>query len=75
MTVGGKTKGSVKITSMIPFMVVGSFEVYQAAAIPVKNTITLDINATLNELTSGYQSIYFAEAKPTDSKIFLASEV
>ena len=73
ITVGGRTKGSVKITSMNPLKSAGSLEVYQAATIPAKNTMTHEINATLNELKRGYQSIfYFASAKPTDEKISLA---
>lgn len=74
ITVGGRTKGSVKSTSINPLKIAGSFEVYQAAAIPAKNTMTHEINATLSELKSGYQSMmfYFAIANPTDAKISAA---
>lgn len=74
ITVGGKTKGNVNITSRKPRIINGSFDAYHAAVIPIKKTIKHEIKATLSELNSGNKSIiyYFAIKNPTDSKISFA---
>ena len=81
-TVGGRTRGRVRITSSAPFTPRGRRAIHWAAAIPKKNTAAVETAAMRRELNRGYQSITVLLSRafyhrmgenPTASNIFLTA--